>query len=196
MDYRHRSKTAGFTITELLLVVAVAATLAGITMPLASDSLDDLRTGMGARYLAARIRSARMDAIKRGAAVGLKFEPGTVDYAFTPYADGNGNGVRTSDVSRGMDTAVSAPERLSDNFPAVHFGLLPGLRDADGEASGTEGVRVGSARILTLSPDGTATAGTLYVHGRRAQYAVRVLGSTGRTRVLKYNTGDRTWITR
>ncbi len=33
-----------------------------------------------------------------------------------------------------------------------------------------------SSRILTLSPDGTATPGTLYVHGSRSQYAVRVLG--------------------
>jgi hypothetical protein len=57
-------------------------------------------------------------------------------------------------------------------------------------------VRIGAARILTMSPDGTATSGTLYVQGRRAQYAVRVLGATGRTRVFKYDTGARTWISR
>ena len=37
-----------------------------------------------------------------------------------------------------------------------------------------------------MSADGTATSGTLYVRGRRVQYAVRVLGVTGRTRMLQY----------
>ena len=47
-----------------------------------------------------------------------------------------------------------------------------------------------------MSPDGSATSGTLYVQGRRAQYAVRVLGATGRTRVLVYNPGMRQWTAR
>jgi hypothetical protein len=45
-----------------------------------------------------------------------------------------------------------------------------------------------------VSPDGTATSGTLYVQGSRAQYAVRVLGATGRTRVLKYERGSGAWV--
>ncbi len=36
-----------------------------------------------------------------------------------------------------------------------------------------------------MSADGTATSGTLYVRGRKGQYAVRVLGVTGRTRMLQ-----------
>lgn len=187
---------AGFTLLELLLAVAVAATLTGIAVPAISHALDDFRTGMAARYLASRIRSARMDAVKRAAAVAIKIEPGSPDYSLTLYADGNGNGVRTADIVRGLDPPLTAPERLGDHFPGVRFGLLEGLIDLDGGASGSEGVRIGAARILTLGPDGTATPGTLYVSGRRAQYAVRVLGTTGRTRVLWYRTGDRTWITR
>ena len=71
------------------------------------------------------------------------------------------------------------------------------MSDVDAvRGTGTDGVRIGSARILTMSPDGTATSGTLFLEGRRAQYAVRVLGATGRTRVLKYDSGQRTWINR
>ena len=54
---------------------------------------------------------------------------------------------------------------------------------------------IGSSRILTLGPDGTATSGTLYVRGRRGQYAVRILGITGRTRVLRFHPGTGQWIT-
>jgi prepilin-type N-terminal cleavage/methylation domain-containing protein len=187
---------AGFTLPELMLTLAVAATITGMAVPVLSSALDEFRTGMAARYLASRIRAARMDAVRRGAAVALKFEAASTDYSLRPYADGNANGVRTADIGRGVDPPLGAPERLADNFPGVRFGLLDGARDIDGAASGTEGVRIGSARILTLAPDGTATPGTLYVRGRRAQYAVRVLGATGRTRVLSYRPGGRTWTTR
>ena len=66
---------------------------------------------------------------------------------------------------------------------------MDGLRNTS-----TDGVRIGTPKILTISPDGTATSGTLYVQGARAQYAVRVLGATGRTRVLKYEPGSRSWV--
>jgi hypothetical protein len=50
------------------------------------------------------------------------------------------------------------------------------VADVDGDRSTTtDGVRIGSTRILTLGPDGTATSGTLYVRGRRGQFAVRIL---------------------
>lgn len=184
-------------MTELLLAVALIATLAGIALPMTNDAVDELRTAAAARYLAGQIRNGRMDAIKRSAVVALRFEAASTDYTFASYIDGNRNGVRTADISRGVDRALTSPHRLRDLFAGVHFSLDAAVPDVDGnKGGGTDGVRIGTARILTTSPDGTATSGTLYVRGRRAQYAVRVLGATGRTRVLKYDTGGRTWISR
>jgi len=86
---------------------------------------------------------------------------------------------------------------MKEQCPGIRFGLLPGVPDADGNSTtDPDGVRIGSARILTMSPDGTATAGTLYLHGRRSQFAVRILGATGRVRVLQFHQGTRTWRTR
>ena len=74
---------------------------------------------------------------------------------------------------------------------------MNGYPDVDDQAgTGADGVRIGRARIETMSPDGTATPGTLYLHGRRTQFAVRVLGATGRVRVLEYLPGERQWIPR
>ena len=55
-------------------------------------------------------------------------------------------------------------------------------------ANGSDGVRLGVSRLLSMNADGTSSSGTLYLHGReRTQYAVRVLGVTGRVRVLKFD---------
>jgi prepilin-type N-terminal cleavage/methylation domain-containing protein len=187
----------GFTLIEALFAVAIITTLAGIALPLTARAVDELRTLAAARYLAGRIAHSRVDAIRRSTSVGMRFEPSDPDYVFTPYADGNGNGVRTADILRGVDRPTGVPRRLGDSFAGVRFGLAPGLPDVDGSAGGgADGVRIGAVRILTMSPDGTATSGTLYVQGRRAQFAVRVLGATGRTRVFKYETGAGTWISR
>jgi prepilin-type N-terminal cleavage/methylation domain-containing protein len=187
----------GFTLIELLLAVALTTIIVGIALPLGGDTIDDLRTAAAARYLAGRIAASRMEAISRSRAIALRFQPSAPDYEFAAFADGNGNGVRTAEIASGVDLPVGGRRRLCDDFPRVHFGLAVGSPDVDGvRNTSSDGVRIGTPRILTLSPDGTATSGTLYVQGQRAQYAVRVLGATGRTRVLKFDSGVRAWITR
>lgn len=187
----------GFTLVELLFTLAVASVLAGMSVPVSRAALDELQTAAAARHVAGLVLNARMDALKRARSVGFRFQPEGADYAFRTFVDGNGNGLRTTDIRSGTDAPIGATQRLGDNFAGVRFGLRAGLPDADGaRATSTDGVRIGSARILATGPDGTATSGTLYVQGRRAQYAVRVLGATARTRVLKFNAGTGTWSSR
>jgi type II secretory pathway pseudopilin PulG len=193
-----RGGNAGFTALELLLAAAIALTMAGVAVPMTSGAIDAIRAGMAARYLEARIMDARMHALRRSARVALRFEPVNGEYRFGEYVDGNGNGVRTTEIAAGIDTQLTARQFLREQFPGVSFGLLANIPDVDGNRAMAEsdGVRVGASRILTLGPDGTATSGTLYVHGRRAQYAIRVLGATGRTRLLRFDQGRQQWIGR
>ena len=193
-----RLRAAGFTAVELLLGLALVATLAGIAIPLATAGLDEIRTAAAAQYLAGRIVEARVDALRRSARVGLRFEPAGASYVIATYVDGNQNGIRTSEIADGTDPRLSRGERLDHHFAAVRFALAAGVPDLDGlrQAAESDGVRLGAARILTLSPDGTATSGTLYLRGARGQYAVRVLGATARTRTFKYHAGAGEWIAR
>ena len=188
----------GFTLLEVLLAAAVTVTVLAMSVPMTAAALDEIRASMAARYLEGRIMNARMTAVKRSASVALRFEPVGGDYAVAEYADGNGNGVRSSDIAAGVDPQLSARQFLRDQFPAVVFGLRANVPDIDGARSTAvgDGVRIGSSRILTMAADGTATSGTLYLHGRRGQFAVRVLGATGRTRVLRFDTGTGRWVTR
>ena len=189
---------AGFTLLELLLALALVATMVGVGVPMVSTALDEIRTMMAARYLEARIMDARLHAVRRSARVALRFEPAGADYRFAEYLDGNGNGIRATDIASAVDVELAPRQSLHERFPGVTFGLRPDIPDLDdGRAmGGSDGVRIGSSRILTLGPDGTATPGTLYIRGVRGQYAVRVLGATGRTRVLRFDSGTQQWIAR
>jgi prepilin-type N-terminal cleavage/methylation domain-containing protein len=186
----------GITLIELMITMAIAGALAAMAIPGGLRMADDYRAGNAARYLAQRLGHARMDAIRRSGYFGLRFEAVADDYAFSSVADGNGNGLRSVEIARGVDRQIGQPECLAWNFPGVAFGLLPGIPDADGAvADSSDGVRVGASRILSMNPNGTSSSGTLYVHGReRSQYAVRVLGATGRVRLMKYVAARARWI--
>jgi hypothetical protein len=60
---------------------------------------------------------------------------------------------------------------------------------------GTDPVRIGSTNLLSFSPLGSATPGTIYVRGREGlQLAVKITGATGRTRLLRYVPRTREWV--
>jgi len=188
------NSSRGFSLVELLFALSIAGTVAAIGTPQALNALDEHRTRGAAHYLAMLLAAPRFAAIKRSTFVGIRFEAVADDYRFTSVADGNGNGVRTADIQRGDDAVIAAPDMLAWHFAGVAFGLLAGIPDADGEPPGSaDGVRVGSSRILSMNPNGSSSAGTVYLHGRRAQWAVRVLGTTARVRVLRYDDQRRAW---
>ncbi|HKB13784.1 MAG TPA: GspH/FimT family pseudopilin [Vicinamibacterales bacterium] len=186
----------GYSLVELMFVTGLTVTVAAVSMPQLMTGLDEHRTAGAARYIATRFQRARMVAITRSAAVAIRFTATGTGYAFTEYVDGNGNGVIGREILRGVDRPLAAPERLSQHFSGVEFGTLPNLPaiDSGGTAPGNDPVRLGIANTASFSPLGSATAGTVYILGRGgAQYAVRLFGETGKTRLLKFDRRRRIW---
>jgi len=185
----------GYTILELLFAVAIAGTVTTIAVPQGLRALDDFRTKTAARYLAQRLADARITAIKRSTSVGLRFDPGSPDYRVSTVVDGNHDGLRTTEITWGIDLTITPADTLDTHFSGVAFGILTGVPDADGQPAGSaDGVRTGTSKLVSMNPDGTSSSGTLYVHGReRTQYAVRVFGTTGRVRILRYDFALRRW---
>jgi type II secretion system GspH-like protein len=158
-----------------------------MAIPQAAVTIDRSRAIAAARYLAARMALARTQAVSRSATVALRFdqEPGGI--AFTAYVDGNHNGVRTRDIAAGIDRPMAEAVRLWELFPGVGI-AAPALE-------ATDAVQIGSGNILSFTPAGTASAGTIYVRGRDgSQLGVRVLGATGRTRVIRYDARRGDWV--
>lgn len=191
-----RRDAFGYTALEALLAVSIAVTLVGLAVPVTLEGLEETRTRGAARYLAARIRLARAMAAARSRTIGLCFERLGTEYAYALYEDGDRDGIRTADLEEGIDRVVAPREWLTTSFPGVRFGFLAGVPPIGGDAGDVDDpIRAGSSDILSLTPIGTATAATLYLCGpTRSQYAVRVLGTTGRTRVFQFDRTSVTWI--
>ncbi|MGE3956297.1 MAG: Tfp pilus assembly protein FimT/FimU [Vicinamibacterales bacterium] len=186
---------AASSLTELLFVLGVAATLASTSVAQLAWTLDSARASSAARHVAARLQEARVRAIARNRSTALRITSDARGYLVTVYEDGNRNGVTSADIQSGVDHALAAGERLPEQFPGVEFGAVPGLPGAEGSAPpGTDPIRVGVSDSVTFTPEGTATPGSLYVRGRRGvQFVVRIYGETGRTRVLGFNARTQTW---
>jgi type II secretory pathway pseudopilin PulG len=188
----------GYSLVELLVAVCLSVTVGGVAVALTLSSADSFRAAAAARYVAGRLAQNRMDAVKRSAFVALRFEPFQDGYRLRRYLDRNGNGVRQRDVDREIDVPLEPPVRLEQDFPGVSFGVHPGVPPvtAGDDLDDANPIRIGRSEFLSFSPLGSATAGTVYIRGRgHHQLAVRVLGATGRIRVLRFDVRNRRWTT-
>jgi Tfp pilus assembly protein FimT len=188
---------AGSSLIEVLAATALMALMAAMAVPIGLSRADQHRLDAAARYIRGRCFEARAEAIKRSAFVAIRFEPDAAgDAAFQLFLDGNRNGVRTRDIDDGIDRAMVGKDRLGDHFPGIRFGVsggLTGIAAGDTLSEGDDPIQIGSTDLLSFSPDGSATAGTLYIRSDRGQRAVRILGATGRTRLLSYWFPERRW---
>jgi type II secretory pathway pseudopilin PulG len=188
--------SSGYSLLELMFVLALSLTLSAVATPQLLLSVDDLRAAGAARYVSTRLQQVRMDALLRSTDVAVQVVQTPGGYTYASYVDGNGNGVRTRDIQRGVDRRIAPVERLSDQFPGVDFGLLAGLPPVDSGSPppGTDPIKLGSSNILTFTALGTSSSGSLYLRGRRSsQYVIRIFGETGKTRVLKFDSRAQLW---
>jgi type II secretory pathway pseudopilin PulG len=191
-----RTAAHGFSLVEAVFVLAVVALTTAVAVPVLDEAQAAAEAASAARFMAGRLAAVRLDAARRGRAVALQFTSGPGP-AFTVVVDGNGDGVRAADVAAGVDLPLGPPDRLEHHFRGAAFRVawtVPAIEAAGTIAAGADPVRIGVADQLTFTPFGTATGGTLYIAGRRGhQFAVRVFGATGRTRVLRFDPGGATW---
>jgi hypothetical protein len=149
-----------------------------------------------AEFLAGQLHGARMEALKRRSNVAIRFEADGDDFLVAVYLDGNANGVRAADITRGDDPLMRPRQAFRQQFAGVRFGFEAGVPDIDGgdTAANPDPIRVVLSRMLSFSPTGTSSSGTVYLRGRGPhQLAVRVLGGTGPVLSLDFDFGARKW---
>ena len=160
-----------------MFTIAVLSIVAGISVPATIASFERARTHSAARYLAARISRAHTEAVLRTANVGLRLSRDGDDVVIGEFVDGNRNGIRSTEISSGVDAAMNPAVRVSNLFPRVLIELPDPVT------------------LMSFTADGTASSGTIYLRGADgSRFGVRVLGASGRTRVLRFVPSTGLWI--
>jgi hypothetical protein len=178
----------GLGVIDLVFSCAVVCVLCAVAIPQTLTTIERSRGLAAARYLAARMALARAQAISRSTTIALRFVEGANGISISAFQDGNRNGVRARDIDLQIDRPIETAILLSDLFPGVEIGLTP-------QTPGTEPVQLGGSTLLSFTPHGTASSGSLYVRGRDGtQWVVRVLGATARSRVLRYVPATGEWV--
>jgi len=130
-------------------------------------------------------------------AMRLTWSGGRYRYAF--YADGDGDGVRSDDIAAGRDPVLGAWRDLPTRYEGIDFSLpevsIPEVPPDPGVLTpGYDPVRFGRSDIITFTPRGTSSSGTLYVgDGAGAEAAVVLYGGTGRIRIWRFDRDRWLW---
>jgi hypothetical protein len=187
----------GAALIDMIVAVALCFILIAIAVPVVGGTLDRERTIVGTQYLAGVLQRARLESLKRAQAVAVRIEMVGGRTQFRLYADANGNGVLQKDIDKGTDPPLTPLEWLDDQARDIALRVNQSVTDVSGTttlAPGDDPLRIGSSALLTFSPVGSATSGTLYVAAHRGpQMAIRVFGATGRVRVLMFDAQARQW---
>jgi prepilin-type N-terminal cleavage/methylation domain-containing protein len=194
------SSQRGFQLVELVVVLALISMAALIVVPPVLSMSARLRVELAAHELVAALYQARSLAQRQSAYVGIKFYPAGGRVTYACYRDGDGDGVRTADIVAGVDPQVTPLRTLVHLGGRVGFGFPPGPPARDpGDPTHRldrlqDPIRFNDSDIASYGPLGTSTPGSLYVtDGRRELSVVRVLGLTGKVRVMRWDAPTDAW---
>ena len=189
--------TAGGTsIVSMLVSLALLAVLVQSLAPDFVRWRDRQQLLGAARNLSLTVAGMRAAAAASGRSRGLAFaydEEGN-SLSWQVIEDGDGDGVRRSDIRTGVDGAIAATVNLGRAYAGVLSGRPAGVPPVGGGSAGVGGVAFGRSRILSCSPAGSATSGTLYLTNRHGDgVALRVYGATSRLSLWSWQPAARDW---
>jgi hypothetical protein len=189
--------SGGYSLVDTLVTACLSTVVAAMALPMIGRTLDRERAIIGTQFIAGQLQRAKLESLRRARAAAVRFELVGDRARLQLFLDGDGDGVSERDVDRGIDPALTPAEFLDDRSRDVSLRINQPVIDASGAGAllpGDDPVRIGATTLLSFSPLGGATAGTLYVAARRGpQMAIRVFGGTGRVRILTFDAQARQW---
>ena len=187
----------GAALIDIIAATAVVVIVTAIAVPVVGGAMERERTTVGTQFLAGQLQRARLAALSRAVPVAVRIEIVDDRTSLRLFMDGNGNGVLQKDIDKGLDPPLSPLHWVDEQARDVSLRINQAILDAGGSGTleaGDDPLRIGNSSLLTFSPLGTATSGTLYVAAQRGpQMAIRVFGATGRVRVLMFDAQTRQW---
>lgn len=202
---QHRSKRLGFSLMELLLVLAVLATVMAIAMPTYQGMIVAQRLQQSAEKLELEMRRARVAAIRTGQAQVFRFQIGAGQYESKAWlgADDaiNASGGATVQNSAGMivetasdGSSLGTAQTKDDQGQKLEEGIVfvsaDSVADSRTVAEATQNGQVATAggwsSPILFYPDGTATTAKIIIQDDQGgSRFVQIRGLTGQTQIVK-----------
>jgi len=176
------SSNFGFTLIEVMIVVAIMGVMAAISTPSIFSLLDTIRVSGAARNLASEMMLAKFRAISENNNYVITFD--VAGNSFNVYDDNDGDYATVGAEANELVKTVN----ISSDYPNVIYGYVSGTRSTTGVLI-TESVTFSSTpKRVIFKSDGTAsTAGSVYLILSKDLTA----GKTGRMRAVTVITTGR-----
>ena len=155
---------AGFTLTELLVVIGIISIIGAIGTPTFLTQLPDYRLNGAARTVSSTLQFAKMSAASTGKQYRLEF---LLDTSPQRYQIQQGNAFRGSDSWLTIQNPYDIPPQVwidhATDYRGTHY-------------TGTS--------IIAFNPTGTSSSGGVYLANSSGKHrSVKVSSSTGRIRI-------------
>ena len=189
----------GFTLVELMVVVAITALIAGFTMAEINSTSHKLKGA--ARTLRAKMQQAKLLAVKENCYTYIDFDlnpaDGKIDQSYTLWRD-TVNEATTTERNKynGGDELIETVLLPNDIFFGAVASGDDGGPNKSASNTGTDappadGISIGTATRFRFSPQGTGSQGWSYLHApNKDSSGTYAVGSNNVGRVQ-----NRYWVT-
>ena len=183
----------GMSLLEVLVVLGLIGLFVGMTTTNLTATQRQLNFDQFAREIVSSLEKCRWRAFRERCYTGVLIGQKQSGYEFSFFLDGNGNGIRTLDIGKGTDPSIDRPvpiRRASGDIEAAVLKMgAPEIPPKKGMLDATDPVKFGKSSIISFSPDGQSSSGTLYLscHSQKRMYAIVLYGPTARISLWKYS---------
>lgn len=186
-----RRRVRGLSAPEAVVILALLAIVLAISMPRWRAYQSAAAAEAATRELAVLFRGLRHRAVAETRTHGVIFRKEREGWTWAVYRDGDGDGLRKSDRVKGIDECIRGPYLVAQRWPGVRLAVPPG-RPAKGPPPGHldlgngDPVRLGPHDIVSFTPKGTSSPGSIYLSSGDRYWALVLYGPTVRIRIWEW----------
>ncbi|HEY0155779.1 MAG TPA: GspH/FimT family pseudopilin [Thermoanaerobaculia bacterium] len=183
------NRQRGHSLLDLLIVLMILGVFSLVGGYAADLGMRQASLVAATSELRSVFHEVRMLAVARDRNLGIKFREAGGTWTWSVYEDGDGDGVRNNDISRGVDRVIQRPRRF-DHRPAIVGVPLAEIADPlkpGALLSSRKAVRFGDSTLCAFSRRGEGTNGSVVLTDGTRVSIVRVHGGTGRIDVHRWD---------